>query len=112
MINKLDSLIRAVCPIEGVSVARWDDRSTWRIDYKSEATPAQRASAQQAMDAFVPAPYTADEIAAIYADGVDKTQFRIMFQMINRIRALEGQAPLTVPQFKQYVADQYKLANP
>ena len=46
--------IAAVCPIHGVSVGRWEDRSTWRIDFKDEATPAERMAAFATMNAFDP----------------------------------------------------------
>jgi hypothetical protein len=43
---KLDSDLRAVCSIEGVSVGVWDDKSTWRVDYKVEATMDGKKAAQ------------------------------------------------------------------
>lgn len=50
--NNLDDALRAVCPIHGVSIGRRDDKTTWRIDFTSEATLAQRVSAQAVVDAF------------------------------------------------------------
>lgn len=43
----IDNLIKAVCPIYGVS-------STGRIDYKDEATAEQRTAAQAIMDTNLP----------------------------------------------------------
>lgn len=48
----LNTAISAVCPIDGVSIGRWNDRATWRIDFKSEATPDQRAAAQTVINTF------------------------------------------------------------
>lgn len=44
--------VAAVCPIHGVSVGRSNDKATWRIDFKDEATAEQRAAAQAVIDAF------------------------------------------------------------
>lgn len=52
MISNLDAAIKAVAPIHGISVGRKDDKATWRIDFKEEATAEQRAAAQAVIDAF------------------------------------------------------------
>lgn len=52
--QSLTIAIAAVCPIHGVSIGRKDDKSTWRIDFKEEATPAQRAAAAQVVAQFAP----------------------------------------------------------
>ena len=52
--SALDLAIRSVCPIDGVSVGTWDDKQTWRIDFKPEATTEERAAAQGVVDAFDP----------------------------------------------------------
>lgn len=49
----LDQKIRAVCPIDGVSVDSWSDRATWRVIYRN-ATDAQKAAAQAIVDTFDP----------------------------------------------------------
>lgn len=54
--TKLNDAIKAVCPIHGVSIGRKDDKKTWRIDFKTEATEQQKAAAQQVLDAFVDNP--------------------------------------------------------
>lgn len=48
----IDAAVRAVCPIHGVSVGDVAHRSTWRIDFKDEATAEQRAEAQAVLVAF------------------------------------------------------------
>ncbi len=53
-VAKLDRSIRAVCPIEGVSVGSADDKKTWRIYFAPEATEEQRAAAQNVLAAFDP----------------------------------------------------------
>lgn len=52
--DKVEAAIKAVCPINGVSIGRVNDKSTWRIDFKDEATQEQRQAAQAALDAFNP----------------------------------------------------------
>lgn len=51
----LDKAIRAVCPIDGVSIGRPADKATWRIHFRPEATPGQRAAAGAVLAAFDPA---------------------------------------------------------
>lgn len=51
-ISKLHAAIAAVCPIDGVSVGRKADKATWRIDFKAEATDAQKDAARAAMEGF------------------------------------------------------------
>lgn len=53
-ITALFSAIKAVCPVESVSVGNVNDKTTWRIDFAAAATPQQRAAAQSALDAFDP----------------------------------------------------------
>lgn len=58
-------LQRGGIPILGVSIGRYADRQTWRIDFAPEATAAQRATAQTILEGFDPdAPFTAAELAA------------------------------------------------
>jgi len=45
-------LIVAVAPIDGVGIGQIDDKSTWRIDFKEEATEEQRAAAQAIIDSY------------------------------------------------------------
>lgn len=45
-IVELDQAIKAVCPIDGVSIGKPDDKATWRIDFQEAATKEQRAAAQ------------------------------------------------------------------
>lgn len=48
----LHETVAAAAPIYGVKVGKPDDRATWAIDFKDEATPEQRAAAQAAMDGW------------------------------------------------------------
>lgn len=51
----LDQQIKtAGIPIDGVSIGKRADKSTWRIDFKAEATPEQRSQAAQIVAAFDP----------------------------------------------------------
>lgn len=42
-----------VCPIDGISFGKLNDKATWRIDYKPEATDQQKQAAQSVIDNFV-----------------------------------------------------------
>ena len=48
----LHERVLAVCPVESVSLGVQRDKSTWRIDFKPEATAQQRGNAQAVVDAF------------------------------------------------------------
>lgn len=50
----LTILVADACPAHGVSIGRWDDKATWRLDAKPEATVEQIAVARAIMDAFDP----------------------------------------------------------
>jgi len=50
--GKLHEAIAKVCPIQGVSIGRADDKGTWRIDFDDTATQQQRTAAQAALAAF------------------------------------------------------------
>lgn len=51
-IKKLDFDLRAVCPIDGISIGIFDEKNTWRIDYKPEATMDEKNAAQVIVDNF------------------------------------------------------------
>ena len=51
-IVELEQAIKRVCPIDGVSVGRWEDRATWRIDLQGDVTKAQRAAALEVVAEF------------------------------------------------------------
>lgn len=66
---KLDAVLRAVCPIDGVSIGRVADKKSWRIDFKPEATADQRTTAQAALDAFDPAALETQAASRRTSDG-------------------------------------------
>lgn len=41
--------IAAVCPIHGVSIGRWENPASWRVDFAPEATEEQRQRARQVL---------------------------------------------------------------
>ena len=49
----LDTAIRAVCPIVGVSVGDWSDKSKWKIDYQSSATQEQKVAAAAILASWI-----------------------------------------------------------
>lgn len=49
---QLDRKIAAVCPIDGIRIDNPEDKSTWVIWFKAEATDAQKAAAHAVVAAF------------------------------------------------------------
>lgn len=48
----LQQRVSTVCPTLGVSVGRWEERTTWRLDFAPEATQEQQAAAQALIASF------------------------------------------------------------
>lgn len=81
--TKLDAAIRAVCPIHGISIGRKDDKTTWRIDFTSEATEEQKAAARAVLASFDPNPSRKDEILARLAEiDAEAQAFRWQREMV------------------------------
>lgn len=49
----LDKKINQLCPIHGISFGNLDDKQTWKIYFKTEATDIQKQAAQNVIDNFV-----------------------------------------------------------
>lgn len=48
----LDEALKAVAPVVGVSVGRWDDKRTWRVDFAEGATQDERDAAAAVVAGF------------------------------------------------------------
>lgn len=88
---KLDEAIKAVCPIRGISIGREDDKTTWRINFKDEATDKQRADARAVLEAF--------DVEDASAPVIDKRQAAI--EALLAEQAKRADAPQAV---KDYAA--------
>lgn len=58
-IQALNQAIADAAPINGVSIGDWADKTTWRVDFQTDATQAQKNAAQTIInnwDASAPAP--------------------------------------------------------
>lgn len=51
-IRQIDSAVRAVCPINGVSIGKLMDKTTWRVDFSEAATDAQKNAAAEVIAAL------------------------------------------------------------
>lgn len=49
----INNEIEKLCPIHGISFGILEDKTTWRIDFKDEATEEQKIAAQNFIDNFV-----------------------------------------------------------
>jgi hypothetical protein len=66
--------VAAVCPIDGVSIGEKLDKSTWRIDFKLEATAQQRLAAGVAVQNFdVNAALNPPPVDYSSSDNLDRT---------------------------------------
>ena len=54
LIQGLHTRLAQECPIVGVSIGGWEDKTTWRITYQPQATEVQRSAAQAVIDIFDP----------------------------------------------------------
>ena len=52
-IVQLDEALKAVCPIQGVSIGRRDDMATWRIDFTDTATESEKDAARAVLASVV-----------------------------------------------------------
>ena len=74
-------------PIEGVSVGKKSDRSTWRVDFKATATQAHRDQAAAIIAAFNPA-----------TDLVEpKTELQMAREEIAKLKAQMKEVAKTIP---------------
>lgn len=90
--QKLTAAIAAVCPTHGVSIGRKDDKQTWRIDFKNEATSEQRMAAQAVVASF-------DPVAA--EQTIDQSDIDQLEKHIKAVLLCVAQVGgLTVPQIK------------
>ena len=64
-IQTLHARVADVCPIAGVSVGRWEDKLTWRIDFALIATQAQRTQALDVLGNFDPTVQVRSELATV-----------------------------------------------
>lgn len=79
--NKTEALyqaIIAVCPAEGVSIGRWENRATWRIDYTPDATAEQRAAAQTVINTFDVLTVEKKEIAAEVDTEAERRRLKVI----------------------------------
>lgn len=79
----LDSKIKEVSPVHGVSVGDPSDKSTWRIDFKAEATQAQRDAAQAVVDGF---DFQKEKVVADLVERVDAESSRRTAELNNAVR--------------------------
>lgn len=49
-LDKLTKAVETVCPIHGVCIGNANDKTTWKPDYKLEATEVEKAEAQTIID--------------------------------------------------------------
>lgn len=55
---------------------------------------------------------TKDDLAAAASDAIDRLQFDVLFNVENRIRALESKAAITRAQYRDALIARWKVLNP
>lgn len=48
----IHNAVSAVCPIDGVSIGNFSDKTTWKVQFSASATSAQKIAAQTAINNF------------------------------------------------------------
>jgi hypothetical protein len=88
---KLDTALRAVAPISGVSIGRPDDKSSWRVDFLPQATQAQRDAATSVIASFdVAATENAERAETAAVDALDgETRSDALFAALKNATAAE-----------------------
>ena len=71
---RLHTQLIVVCPIDGISIGRWGDKTTWRVDYRPEATDSQKTAAQVVIADFDP---DAPVPPSSFATAIDKLVARV-----------------------------------
>lgn len=61
--------ISPICPIDGVSIGRKNNKTTWRIDFKDSATEQQKNDAFRIIDKFDINAYLVRDAEKATADG-------------------------------------------
>jgi len=81
------------------------ERKTVTLSPDEEASALARKAAEDADN-------TQDKRAMRAIDGLERTQFRMLFNHENRLRTLQGQPTITAAQFRQNLIDDWKTQNP
>lgn len=104
-LERLNSMISAVCPISGISIGDWNNRLSWRIDFKIEATQQQKDAANAALASFDQFDQVAEDNYQkdVKINNIDLVLLQIAFNHENRIRVLESRPAVTLNQFKTAV---------
>lgn len=64
MLQTLHNSIASVCPIDGISIGAFNDKSTWVVHFKAVATDQQKSAATAIIQAFDPHAPTFVEVNA------------------------------------------------
>ena len=85
----LDKAVKAVCPIFGVSVVDINDRLTWIVHFREEATTSQRDAALSVVATFDPAVPTTTDLR-FAADETERQACKIdsaIMALVNQTKA-------------------------
>ncbi len=90
---KLGEKLNKVAPVAGMSIGKPGDKSTWRIDFKPEATDAERQAAQLVLKNFdvVKAEARADVPQEVWAGAMMRALNTLgILEQIDQIVTAEG----------------------
>lgn len=113
---RLEKRIAKVCPIAGVSIGNMADKSSWRIDFRPEATPDQRSISASIVATWTETDFDppADKREARYHEEADPFLIAIMGYQIEIDAETDqaAKAPLQIKQDKlkaDYLAAKRKI---
>ena len=98
-LQPLHNAIAAVCPIHGVSIGQVENKQSWVISFKTEATAQQRAAAQVVIDGFnaasleePPPATTADDFEVVCLNALNGGDPRIDLRRILKAKFISDLA--------------------
>lgn len=108
LVTALDKAVRAVCPIDSVSLGNINDKATWKAQFSPAATTQQKAAAATAIANFVYDPVAdgqsddMDQLNAALAEqgSIVRALAMVMFAEVNKLRVKDGDPAYTLAQFK------------
>lgn len=63
--QELEAAIAVVCPVEGVSIGRWQDKGSWRIFFAAGASEKEKTNARKVLYDFDPGELGEEDVTPV-----------------------------------------------